>query len=84
MGEPWGVRWGLGAVVRVGACVCEGKETGGQRVFRTFFCCIRGETEHCKIKSLKRSSKLTDKQTSGTNSSNTDVQVKKRKNKERK
>lgn len=40
-------------------------------------CSICGETRRCKKKVSKRSSKLTDKQTSGTNSSNTDVQVQK-------
>lgn len=70
-GEPFG---------RDCACwrVCEvERETGGQMWERwgLVLWAICGETQHCKNKSLKRSLKLTDKQTSRTNSSNTNVQV---------
>lgn len=89
--ESWGVRgvfWGRSCACW---CVCvwgEEKERlgvrrGGEGVCVLSICSICGETRRCKIKVSKRSLKLTDKQTSGTNSSNTDVQVKKEKLKKR-
>lgn len=76
----WGEVLGRGCVC---CCVCVwGRETGGEKgEVRACVLSICGETRHCKNKSLKRSSKLTDKQTSVTNSSNTDVQVQNKKNK---
>lgn len=79
-GSHGGARWGFG---RVCCCVCArvwDRETGGEMgEVRACVLSICGETRHRKNKSFKRSSKWTDKQTSVTNSSNTDVQVQKKK-----
>lgn len=85
-----GIHGGWGEVVGRGCvcwCVCEGKrKSEGQKV-RVRACVLKlniaKKKKYIKKKkyNLKRSLKSTDKQTSSTNSSNTDVQDKKKKQK---